>query len=255
MNRLGLQHQVWASEAQQGWKSAGFTSGMTLLDLGSGPGFCTREMAKIVGDDGLVVAIDRSEKYIQYLEEINKTQQLNIRTIASDFDDMKLNDESLDGMYCRWALAWIANPDVIMSKVHKALKPGGKVVIHEYYNWMTHQINPEDPFVKKAISGCYKSFQDADGDIDVGRHLPSILADIGFEIEVTRPMAKMARPHDFEWQWPRSFYNTYWPKIKEMGYLTEEEMRTAYQRLGEIEKKKSATLLCPSLVEIIARKV
>lgn len=211
-------------------------------------------MAKIVGDDGLVVAVDKSEKYIQYLEEINKTQKLNIRGILSDFDDLVLNAESLDGMYCRWALAWVPNPKEILEKVLHAMKPGGKVVLHEYYNWMSHQINPEDPYLKKAIGGCFQSFQDSGGDIDIGRHLPTILHDLGYEIEVTRPMSKMARPHDFEWQWPRSFYNVYWPKIKEMGYITEEEMTTAYQRLGEIEKQKSSTLLCPSLVEIIARK-
>lgn len=31
MNRLGLKHQVWASEAQHGWHKAGFTEGMTLM--------------------------------------------------------------------------------------------------------------------------------------------------------------------------------------------------------------------------------
>ena len=29
--RLGVQHQVWASEAQRGWENAGFTAGNTLV--------------------------------------------------------------------------------------------------------------------------------------------------------------------------------------------------------------------------------
>ena len=39
LHRLGIQHQVWASEAQAGWKAAGINRGDTILDLGSGPGF------------------------------------------------------------------------------------------------------------------------------------------------------------------------------------------------------------------------
>ena len=49
LHRLGIQHQVWASEAQKGWTLAGFTAGQTLLDLGCGPGFCTKELAMITG--------------------------------------------------------------------------------------------------------------------------------------------------------------------------------------------------------------
>ena len=128
LNRLGLQHQVWASEAQRGWNNAGFSRGMQILDLGSGPGFCTRELAKIVGAEGKVIAVDKSEAYIHYIQEHNKLEKLNIETIHSSFDDLQLEAESLDGVYCRWALAWVPNPDEILAKILKALKPGGKIL-------------------------------------------------------------------------------------------------------------------------------
>ena len=69
--RLGLQHQVWASEAQRGWNLAQFSSGQTILDLGCGPGFCTKELAFITGPDGKTIGIDRSESYIEYLNKNN----------------------------------------------------------------------------------------------------------------------------------------------------------------------------------------
>ncbi len=254
MNRLGLQHQVWASEAQRGWAEAGFSKGMTLLDLGSGPGFCTRELAKITGPTGKVIAVDKSKIYLDYIKEINRIQQLSIETILEDFDSLELEPESIDGMYCRWALAWIPNPKEIMAKIYSALRPGAKVVIHEYYHWMTHQINPADPHVSKAIGMCYKSFQDAPGDIDIAKKLPTLLADIGYEITSVRPMSKMSRPHQLNWQWPRSFYEVYWPKIKEMGYLTADELEQAFENLAVIESNKDASLLCPLLAEVIGVK-
>lgn len=81
LHRLGLQHQVWASEAHKGWELAGFTAGQTLLDLGCGPGFCTKELAFIVGATGKVIGIDRSEHFIKFLKNINLHYGLEIEAI------------------------------------------------------------------------------------------------------------------------------------------------------------------------------
>jgi len=62
LHRLGLQHQVWAAEARRGWELGGFRAGHTLLDLGCGPGFCTVEMAYLVGAQGKVIGIDFAEE-------------------------------------------------------------------------------------------------------------------------------------------------------------------------------------------------
>ena len=255
LHRLGLQHQVWASEAQAGWAAAGFTRGMHILDLGSGPGFCTKELAYIVGKEGKVMAVDKSQQYLHYLDEVNKTHALNINTRQGTFDELDFEPNTLDGMYCRWAMAWIPNPREVLAKVLIAMKPGAKMVLHEYYHWMAHQINPGTPAVTKAIRGCYDSFQDTDGDIDVGKDLPGILSDLGMKISSTRSMSKFASPKDIAWQWPKSFYEVYWPKIQEMGYLTKAQLTQAFADIAVIEKNPATTLMCPILIEVIAEKI
>lgn len=254
LNRLGIQHQIWAEEAQTGWRKAGFTAGQTILDLGSGPGFCTRELAYIVGGHGKVIGIDKSESYIRFLEQVKNSHALNIEAIHADFNDLILEPNSLDGMYCRWALAWIPNPKEILQKVVDALKPGGKIVIQEYYDWTTHQTEPSLPHLTHAIKQCYKSFKEQEGDIDVGRHLPNMLADMGMKVTSTRPMAKLARPADVTWQWPKTFYHIYLPRLVETGYLTEEECQLALKDHGLLEQNPNSTLWCPVLIEVIAEK-
>ncbi len=255
LNRLGIQHQIWATEAQRGWKTAGFTEGDTLLDLGSGPGFCTRELAYIAGEKGNVIGIDKSENYINFIDNIADTHGLSITGLAQDFDHLNLPDNSLDGMYCRWALAWVPNPKEVLKKVYNALKPGGKMVIHEYYDWSTHQTVPSKPGLAKAIAACLKSFKDQPGDIDVGQELPAMLTDLGMRVTHTKPMAKLARPKELTWQWPKSFYQIYFAKLAEMGYLKNEDVKAALQDLTELEQTPGATLLCPMLIEVIAEKV
>jgi len=252
--RLGVQHQVWASEAQTGWNKAGFKAGDTLLDLGSGPGFGTKELAYVAGTSGKVVGVDLSEHYIRHLEKITETYQLNIDPILSGFDDMELADNSFDGMYCRWDLAWLPNPKEILAKVHKNMKKGGKMVIHEYYDWSTHQTEPQLPVLNKAIQAALQSFYDSPGDINVGRRLPAMLTDIGMQVSSIRLMHKLGRPNNLIWQWPKTFYHSYFPRIAEMGYLTTEEVTQALDDMETLESNPNATLFCPIMVEVIAEK-
>ncbi len=255
LHRLGLQHQVWASEAQKGWNNAGFSAGQTLLDLGCGPGFCTKEMAYIVGETGKVIGIDKSQAYINYLNQVAKLHALNIETQCSNFDQMSLSANSLDGMYCRWALAWIDNPEAILQKVINALKTGGKIVVQEYYDWTTHQIEPKMDAVSKAIKSAFQSFEDSEGNINIGRVLPNMLTQLGMKVTHIRPMLKMATPQDFDWHWPKSFYDVYFPKLVEMGYINNAELQECFKQLTVLEQNPNTTLCCPLMVEVVAEKL
>ncbi len=252
--RLGLQHQVWAEEAQIGWRLAGFGAGQTLLDLGCGPGYCTEEMAFIAGIEGKVIGIDKSENYIHHLKQVNQLRGLNIEAIHADFDEMSLEDNSLDGMYCRWALAWLPNPVHILEKVYKALKPGGRMVIHEYYDWSTLQTEPVMPALMTGIRAALGSFKKSEGEIDIGRELPAKLAKMGMKILNTRPMSKIATPGNVVWQWPKSFFYSYFPRLVPMGYLSEQQVKDALEEMEALEKTVGASICTPLMFEVIAEK-
>ncbi|MDC8003418.1 methyltransferase domain-containing protein [Aureisphaera galaxeae] len=254
LHRLGIQHQIWAEEAQKGWRLANFKAGQTLLDLGCGPGFCTKEMAYLAGEEGRVIGVDKSEGYIEHLKHISELYHLNITPLLADFNEMQLEPNSLDGMYCRWAMAWLPNPKEILKKVYDALKPGGRMVIHEYYDWSTHQTEPELPGLKKAITAALKSFKDSPAEIDIGRELPTTLSNMGMKINNLRLMSKLATPDNVTWQWPKTFYYSYFPRIKEMGFLNEEDVQLALQEVNILENTPGATLCCPIMIEVIAEK-
>ena len=64
LTRLGLQHRVWRPVVLDCWRKAGITVGSRVLDVGSGPGFATVDLAEIVGPAGQVVALERSNRFV-----------------------------------------------------------------------------------------------------------------------------------------------------------------------------------------------
>lgn len=254
LNRLGYQHQVWSGEARLGWKKAGFSYGDVILDLGSGPGFCSLELAYLVGESGKVVALDRSQNFISFLNQVSKFRGLDIKTICADFNDMAFQEEKFDGIYHRWSLAWMDGVEEILAKLIKSLKPGGKIVSHEYYDWSTLQFQPTTEALDSCIQSALSGWQEMEGDINIGGRLPGILSSIGMKIESTRIMTKLARPKDMVWHWPKTFFQIYLPKLVERSLLDEETRIQAMRDFDHLENSDRSTLLCPSLIEVIASR-
>ena len=252
--RLGLQHQVWAEEARQGWRTAGFTAGQTLLDLGCGPGFCTQDLAYMVGEQGRVIGVDLSAAFIDFASQVNRLHELPVDFLASSFDAMTLVPDSLDGAWCRWALAWVPNPGEVIAKGVAALRPGGAFVCHEYFDWRTLQTEPHQPELANGIAVALKSFKDSEGEIDIGRRLPGLFAEQGLDVIGVRPMSKLALPGTLTWQWPSSFFAIYLPKLVEAGLLDEHTCGAALDQWQQLGITPGACCFGPQMVEVIGVK-
>ncbi len=254
LHRLGFQHQVWAETSFRAWDEAGFTSGNTLLDLGCGPGFATRDLAYIVGQEGKVIAVDQSTEYLNFLDIDRKHHGLNIELRNCDFNELNLTPNSINGAYCRWALAWINNPKEIVQKVSDGLMEGGRFVIHEYVDWLSFTTEPFSSNIQLALEACFSSFQKTGGDINIGKKLPQILNDVGMKVESIRPIPRIAIPKRMIWHWPRNFLRIYLPKIVETGLLTEKQKEAALKDWDKLETVENAFCQTPQMLEIIARK-
>ena len=137
--RLGFQHRLWSDEAIAHWKRAGFMPGMRILDLGSGPGFASRDLAQLVGHTGHITAADISKRYLDF---INNTQQENLAHLAApiethlvDAHNIDLPANSFDACYSRWVLSFTPDPMRIVNRIAQALKPGAPFAVQDYSNW------------------------------------------------------------------------------------------------------------------------
>lgn len=107
-------------------ESAGLRSGQKVLEVGCGPGFFTIPAAKMVGEKGLIYAIDVNQRAIKRIEEKKRKYGIdNIRPILGNAANSGLEDNSFDLAFV-FGLRYIAGGlGNLVSEMQRILKAGG----------------------------------------------------------------------------------------------------------------------------------
>lgn len=255
LKRLGLQHSLWREQAEELWDLAGIRVGMTVLDVGCGPGFATLDLARRVGPSGRVIAIDESTRYLDHLRAEAQTRQLdNIEARQGDVQRIDLPPGSVDAAYARWVLCFVPAPDAVLGGVVSALRSGGVFAIQDYYHYRGVQLGPPSAVFTRAFQAVHESWVKRGGDSDIGSRLPSMLSKLGMSMTHLRSIVRIARPHEPLWQWPDSFFKNFLPMLVDMGYLTADEHAAFNADWAAREKDPGGFFATPPVIDIVARK-
>jgi len=254
IQRLGLQHAVWRSDATQAWRTAGFRSGNVIIDVGSGPGFATLDLAELVGRSGSVHAIDQSARFAAHTESQAAARKLeNVVTTIADLDEFAFEGLAADGAWIRWVLAFVRQPRRVLSKVATALRPGGRIAIHEYFAYETWKVLPRDDEFERFVGAVMQSWRRRGGEPNVGLSLVPWLEELGFQVLATRTIAELLRPTDSRWYWPTTFALSGVNRLVELGEYSPAEG----QRLQMHMREMFATdrwMFAPAVLEVIAER-
>jgi len=107
-------------------KAAGLKPGQKVLEVGCGPGFFTIPAAKLVGEEGVIYAVDVNPFAIEKVKEkIEKGEIKNIKLILANASKTGLPGRSIDLAFL-FGLRYIAGgmKDLI-SEMYRILKPEG----------------------------------------------------------------------------------------------------------------------------------
>ena len=130
--------RFFMSDARKEWHdpqivlgAIGIMKGMTLADLGSGPGFFTIPMAQMTGENGIVYAVDRDPTMLKYLQENIAKAGLNekiIKIVNSDVASTGLSKNSIDIVFFANVLHEVSDKTAFFQEVKRICKPSAKVV-------------------------------------------------------------------------------------------------------------------------------
>jgi len=122
------------------------SKGARALDAGAGTGAVAREMVRLVGPTGAVVALDGS---IDRLSEGRRlaleSSPVPVSFLVGDLRHVPMRSESLDYVWCRFVFEYLSDPAEVFDELLRLVKPGGKLVIGDLDgNGIFHHPFPED---------------------------------------------------------------------------------------------------------------
>jgi ubiquinone/menaquinone biosynthesis C-methylase UbiE len=110
-------------------KSAGISTGQTVLDVATGTGQPALTIAKIVGRNGKVIGVDLSPEMIEVAKEeaayLGLTNNLHFQVVKDESLSM-FSDNTFDAIVCRNGLMFMPDPVKALEAFLRVLKPGGR---------------------------------------------------------------------------------------------------------------------------------
>ncbi len=111
----------------------GIAPGSQVVDLGCGTGTFTVEMARQVGDEGRVHAVDLQAPMVQRTRNRLERAALlsRVQLHHATAYRLPLEDESVDLVIAIATLVEIPDPAMVLAEIHRVLRPGGRLAISE----------------------------------------------------------------------------------------------------------------------------
>ena len=157
----------WLMNPLQTLQGAGIEHGQTVLEVGCGMGFFTIPAAKLIGDEGCLVAMDLSSGYIEQVsKKVRNADLKNVRVVKRDALDTGLDTASIDKALLFGVIPFPLLPlNRLLPEMHRVLKPGGSLAVWLFppmvHFWVPKSILQSGLFIyiskQNRVFNCRKS--------------------------------------------------------------------------------------------------
>ena len=226
-----LRSHIWrTAENSAAYLVPHLEPGMTLLDIGCGPGTITADLARLVAP-GRVVGLDYEaailEQAAQYAQRAGQADRIEFR--AGDVHALDFPDDTFDVVHAHQVLQHVGDPIQALREMRRVCKPGGIVAARDGdYGAMFWY--PDIP----ALSDWQRSYiqvaRSNGGEPNAGRVLHAWARAAGFEqIEKSSATWCFSTPEERDWwgdSWSeRTVKSNFARGAVEGGHATPEQLQ------------------------------
>lgn len=151
--------------------------GDSVLEVGSGLGILANYVAtRFPGCDvtGIEIAPEQIKK-----ARANFSETPNLRFLEGDALSLQIKESSFDVVYCRYVLEHVSDSAVVLSKIFRVLKAGGRLFVQEN-NILIYALYPDCPSYSVVLRKFADLQSQMGGDAEIGKKLFSLMKRAGF---------------------------------------------------------------------------
>ncbi|CAN7743794.1 class I SAM-dependent methyltransferase [Paenibacillus sp. LjRoot56] len=187
--KLGFQNEVerLKVQAMMGWDKEfrnlswyGLQNGMSVLELGSGPGFVTEQLLNGL-QDSKITALEVDIDLLDVAKSrLDKFPSPRLQFVHSSVYDTGLPDNTFDFAIARLLFLHLHYPEKAAEEIFRVLKPGGKLVIIDVDDQVFGVVEPNFTLLSSVIQKLANYQASKGGNRYIGRSLPRLLAKAGY---------------------------------------------------------------------------
>lgn len=111
----------------------GLKPGMSVADIGAGTGLFTLPFSQAVGAGGKVYAVEIAWNFLEHIQaRATKARAANVQTVLCTERSVELPETSIDLAFICDVYHHFEYPQASLASMHKALKPGGELVLIDF---------------------------------------------------------------------------------------------------------------------------
>jgi SAM-dependent methyltransferase len=173
-------HRVRTAENSAGYLLPHLRAGMSLLDVGCGPGTITVDLAARIAP-GRVTAAEMTDAALDLARaEARRQNQSNIGFVTSDVHALAFDDHAFDVVHAHQVLQHVTDPVQALREMRRVCKPGGVVAARDAdyagFTWY-----PQLPGLDRWAVLYSAAARANGGEPDAGRRLLSWAQHAGFD--------------------------------------------------------------------------
>jgi ubiquinone/menaquinone biosynthesis C-methylase UbiE len=254
--RLQRQGQLFEPFTRRLFEAAGVTTGMKVLDVGSGAGDVAFLAARLVGPTGSVVGVDNNPAILETARQRAGMAGLsNVTFVAGDLRDVALGHD-FDATVGRHILLYVADQAVALQAIARHLRPGGILAFQEFDFSLSESLSTNEttpPVYRQFVYWIAEVFRRAGS----YRHMGISLSEAFLQADLPLPQMYLDGMVGYGPDWSGYDYlaeslRSTPPLMARLGITTAEEadVDTFAERLRTETLSQGSMVIVPLLMEV-----